>query len=317
MNHIPVLEKEIVHTFSYLSNLKCGIFVDGTAGAGNHSIAIARSDKNRRPRAEFIAIDKDESAIKLSKRNIKKEGLSDCFKFVHDDFKNIKSILEKAEVDRIDGALLDLGVSSMQLDDSSRGFSFKNTDVDLDMRMDQSQTFSAKDVVNGYSKFDLLKIIRDYGEEKHAKRITDNIVVSRKENPIKTVGDLLKILEQSIPKKEQFGKIHYATRTFQAIRIETNSELDRLREAIIDFCDVLSSGSKLAIISFHSLEDRIVKQTFFDLANPCKCPREMPCICNKKTSIRIITRKPIIASDKEIKNNPRSRSAKLRIIEKI
>lgn len=312
MNHIPVLENEIVNIFSYLSAIKDTVFVDGTIGNAGHSISIAE-----RTRTRVIAIDKDQSAIDLSKKNISSKGLSDTFTFIHDDFKNIKSILDKLDITKIDGALLDLGVSSMQLDDTSRGFSFKNPDEELDMRMDQSQTFSAKDIVNGYSKFDLLSIIRDYGEEKHAKRIVDNIVASRKENPIKTVGDLLHILEKSIPKKEQYGKIHYATRTFQAIRIETNGELDGLKEAIIDFCDVLSPGSKFAIISFHSLEDRTVKQTFFDLANPCKCPKEMPCACDKKPTIEIETKKPIIASGEEIAINPRSRSAKLRVITKL
>jgi 16S rRNA (cytosine1402-N4)-methyltransferase len=312
MNHIPVLENEIVNIFSYLSAIKDTIFVDGTIGNAGHSISIAKKTGT-----QVIAIDKDQSAINLSKKNISSKKLSDSFTFIHDDFKNLKNILDKLSVDKINGALLDLGVSSMQLDDTSRGFSFKNPDEELDMRMDQSQTFSAKDVVNGYSKFDLLKILRDYGEEKHAKRIVDNIASTRKEKPIKTVGDLLYIVEKSIPKKKQFGKIHFATRTFQAIRIETNNELDGLGKSIIDFCDVLSPSSKFVIISFHSLEDRIVKQTFFDLANPCKCPKDMPCACNKKPIIKIETKKPIVASNEEVLINPRSRSAKLRIFQKL
>lgn len=317
MNHVPVLLNEVVHTFSYLSNLKEGYFVDGTIGNAGHSLAIARRYKLQDTRNKVIAIDKDLEAIDIAKRNIKTEGLDDIFTFVHDNFKNIEEILNPLNIQKVNGVLLDLGVSSMQLDDKNRGFSFQNLDQDLDMRMDQTQSFSVKDIVNGYSKKEIERILKEYGEERHARKIAENITLERKENPIKTVGQLISILEKTIPKKEQFGKIHFATKTFQALRIETNKELEGLSHAIKKYADILEDGARLAIISFHSLEDRIVKLTFYELSNPCHCPKDMPCACGKKPKYRIVNKKPIIASDKEIMQNPRSRSAKLRVIERL
>ncbi len=332
MKHIPVLKKEIIEQFGYLKN-KGGYFVDGTLGAGGHSLAIASRIKNKAMptgrqelRIKLIGIDKDEMALDIAKERIEKADLKNNFIFVHDDFKNIKHILEEkiprfrsGRPCRINGALIDLGVSSMQLDDKERGFSFSDLEVKLDMRMDRTQELGAFDVVNYYQAEKLEKIFREYGEEKFYKYITRNICRARKEAPIEKVSELLAILEKSIPPKViATSKKHFATNVFRALRIEVNQELTGLDKALMDFIDILDTGARLAVISFHSTEDRIVKETFRKAEKPCVCPPLAPvCACGKKPLVKIITKKPIVASEEELKENPRSRSAKLRVVEKL
>lgn len=336
MLHKPVLLNEVVESFSYLKNGKDSYFVDGTFGAGNHSIALAKKYKLESKRFKIIGIDKDEAALEIAKENALKAGLYDVFILVHDDYKNIKNILrslchsERSEESRdpsalpqddikISGALLDLGVSSMQFDEKERGFSFSDPDQLLDMRMDQTQKLNATTILNYYSEKQIEQILREYGEERFAKYIARKITLIRKNHRFETVGDLLCALKDSIPKKiQQISRIHYATKTFQALRIEVNHELEFLGVALKDFISLLSPGSRLAVISFHSLEDRIVKNTFRELAKDCICPKELPvCNCNHRAVIKILTKHPITATEEEIESNPRSRSAKLRIAEKI
>ncbi|HLC44022.1 MAG TPA: 16S rRNA (cytosine(1402)-N(4))-methyltransferase RsmH [Patescibacteria group bacterium] len=316
MNHISVLKDETINQFNYLKD-KGGVFVDGTLGLAGHSVAIL-NNQNTAASLKIIGIDADESALDRAKKIIFKRGFVENFILVHNNFKNIKSILAELNIEKIDGGLLDLGVSSMQFDTKERGFSFQDPDQPLDMRMDTNQKLTTAMVLNSYPAEKITKILYEYGEERFASRIIKNIVEARKKSPIAKVGDLLDVLEISIPKFfQKRSKIHFATKTFQALRIEVNGELSGLDEAIKDFVSVLKPGAKLAIISFHSLEDRIVKQTFHNLANPCHCPPKMPCVCNLKPSVKILTKKPIIPSESEISTNPRSRSAKLRVIEKI
>jgi 16S rRNA (cytosine1402-N4)-methyltransferase len=319
MKHIPVLENDIVDAFAYLSDKSDLVFVDGTVGEGNHSIAIAERYKKKDTITKFIEIDKDQSALEETMTNIKKAGLSGNFILVQDDFKNIANILADDNIDKIDGALLDLGVSSMQLDQKNRGFSFSDLIVKLDMRMDQSQKLNAILVLNKYPEEKLEKILREYGEEKFSRKIAKNICITRKNKQIETVGDLIYILEKSIPLKfQKTSRVHFATKTFQAVRIEVNGELEGLKEAINDFVSLLKPDGRLAIITFHSLEDRIVKNTFRELASDCICPQNAPvCNCSKVSDVKLITKKPIIATEKEIEMNPRSRSAKLRLVEKL
>ena len=312
--HKSVLNQEILEAFSYLKNTD-GFFVDGTLGFGGHSIAIIT---NLSRKLNILGIDKDESAIRFTKERIETEGLLDNFELINRDFREIKTILAEQKIDQIKGALLDLGVSSMQLDQADRGFSFKSPESALDMRMDQKQKLDAREVLNTYNEDKLTEILRGYGEEKFAKNIARNIIQSRERRPIKTIRDLLNILEISIPAREKFkSKHHFATKTFQAIRIEVNQELEHLKKAIFDISECLLPGTRLAVITFHSLEDRIVKNSFKELENPCHCPPQLPCICQKIPIGKIITKKPIIAGKEELSVNPRSRSAKLRILQKI
>ena len=315
MKHIPVLLDEIIETFKYLK--KGGVFVDGTLGAAGHSIAIANGLQLTTYNLQLIGIDQDQEALEIAKENIEKAGLGDNFILVHNNFKNIAAVLSNLNISKIDGALLDLGVSSMQFDQKERGFSFQDPAQPLDMRMDQNCNITAAKILNEYSESEIIRILRQYGEESFASKIARNIVETRKKKSFATVGDLLEILSVSIPKKFQFGKTHFATKTFQALRIEVNDELNILENTIGDFVKILKPESKLAIISFHSLEDRIVKQTFNKLAHPCTCPPALPCVCGKTPTIKILTSKPIISSESEISANPRSRSAKLRIIQKL
>lgn len=329
MKHISVLKKEILEQFEYLAGKSSGYFVDGTLGFAGHSCAIAQQVESRpvspsairggKSKAKMIGIDKDQAALEQAKKNVAEAGLTDSFIFIHDDFKNINEILDELKIEQIDGCLLDLGVSSMQLDDKTRGFSFSDPDADLDMRMDQTQELDAKKVVNYYSEKQLEDIIRNYGEEKYAYRIAKNICKNRKHKQLETVGDLLYSIEPAIPIIEQRkSRIHFATRTFQAIRIEVNSELTILEQSIKDLVSRLKPGTRIAIISFHSLEDRIVKNTFRELASDCSCPPTSPiCNCTKESEIKIITTKPITPSEEEARSNPRARSAKLRVAEKI
>lgn len=325
MKHIPVLKNEIVACFSYLKELSDGFFVDGTLGIAGHSLAIAEKNKKKEKRIKFIGIDKDESALKLAENNIRKSGLYDNFILVQDDFKNITNVLgqakdnKKISASHIDGALLDLGVSSMQLDQKDRGFSFADLGARLDMRMDQSQKLDAVLLLNHYPEDKIEKILREYGEEKFSRGIAKNICIIRRNKHIETVGDLVYILEKSIPIKiQKTARTHFATKTFQAIRIEVNGELNSLKESLTDFVTHLRPGAKLAVITFHSLEDRIVKNTFRELASDCSCPDNAPiCNCDKVSQVKLINKKPIIATDEEVHINPRSRSAKLRIVEKL
>lgn len=313
MKHISVLEKEILDCFSYIDK-KSGYFVDGTLGLAGHSISLLK----KYPNISIVGIDQDNEALQESRERIEKEKLSDHFILIHNNFKNTDQLLAENKVDSIIGALLDLGVSSLQLDKKERGFSFQDKNQPLDMRMDKDQNKTAADVLNSCPRNELENILNIYGEEKFSRRISENITLFRSQKTIKTVGDLLEILERSIPfSVQKKSKNHFATKTFQAIRIEVNAELIGLDKSILNIFDFLSPGSRLAIISFHSLEDRIVKETFRKIEKPCQCPPKLPCICGLKPKGKVITKKPLIASAEEIGSNQRSRSAKLRIIEKI
>lgn len=287
-----------------------GIYVDGTLGGGGHSYHIASrlSDKGR-----LIGIDQDKDAIKAASERLKEFG--DKVTIVRDNYTNFRKILDDLNVEKVDGILLDIGVSSYQLDNTERGFSY-NADAPLDMRMDDRQKLTAKDIVNEYDEQTLFRIIRDYGEDKFAKNIAKHIVAARREKEIETTGELVEIISGAIPKKLQKNG-NPAKKTFQAIRIELNHELDVLKESIDGMIDSLNIGGRLCIITFHSLEDRIVKQKFKVNENPCTCPPNFPvCVCGKVSKGRIITRKPIVPSDEEIAENKRSKSSKLRIFEK-
>jgi len=314
--HIPVLLNQVVENFSYLKNLKKGYFIDGTLGAAGHSIEILKNVGN--DNITLIGIDKDKKAIAIARRNLKKAGLTNKVIIVNKDFKEIEEIVEKYKIDEICGCLLDLGISSMQIDTPDRGFSFQNPDEVLDMRMDQEAELRASDILNNYTQERIAEILYKYGEEPFARIIAKNIVLYRQEKFIETVGQLLEILLKTLPRKYvATSHKHYATKVFQALRIETNKELEELSEAMKEYEKLLIKGGRLAVISFHSLEDRIVKDTFRSIANPCSCPPKMPCNCGLTPTSEILTRKPMIADDDETSINPRSRSAKMRIIKKI
>jgi 16S rRNA (cytosine1402-N4)-methyltransferase len=313
-SHKSVLINEVVSAFDYLKDVQQGFFVDGTIGLAGHSIALMQN-LNKNVKINFIAIDKDNKALIIAKDKITKNGILDKLILVNDDFSNIKDICSNLQISNICGMLLDLGVSSMQLDDKTRGFSFSVLSAPLDMRMDQHQDLSAADILNTYSQHKLEEILKN-GEEKHYRKVATAICISRKIKVFKTIGDLLDVLDKSLPKK--YRKTHMATDTFRALRIEVNNELSKLSCTLEDIIDLLEPKTKLAVITFHSLEDRIVKNTFKKLEKPCTCPPKIPyCVCGKIPKLKIITKKPIIPSDSEIKNNPRARSAKLRIVEKI
>ncbi len=306
--HVPVMLNEVLEGLNIKED---GIYVDGTLGGAGHSIEIAKRLKN----GTLIEIDQDINAIKKAKTVL--APYENRVTIVNNNFKNIKLVLEDLNIEGVDGILLDLGVSSHQLDEESRGFSYQK-DAPLDMRMDLSQEFSAWDIVNKYSELELEKILWDYGEEKWAKRIAEFIVEERKSRTIDTTLDLVSVIKKAIPKGARQEGHHPAKKTFQAIRIEVNGELKILKNAIIDATHMLNAGGRICIITFHSLEDRIVKDTFKELYQDCICPKEFPvCVCNKKREINIVTRKPIVPSMDEIQTNPRSRSAKLRVAEKI
>ncbi|MBT1278807.1 16S rRNA (cytosine(1402)-N(4))-methyltransferase RsmH [Thermoanaerobacter sp. CM-CNRG TB177] len=305
-SHKSVLLKE---TIEYLNIKPEGIYVDGTLGGGGHSEQILK----RLTKGKLIAIDRDLDAIKASKERLKNYK---NVKYINNNFKNIREILKSLGVDKVDGIILDLGVSSFQLEEVERGFSYMK-DAPLDMRMDKNSTFSAYDVVNKYSQQELEKVIREYGEEKWASRIAKFIVKEREKGEIKTTFQLVEIIKNAIPASARRKGPHPAKRTFQAIRIEVNEELKGLGKAIEDMVEVLRGKGRIAIITFHSLEDRIVKNTFKKLENPCTCPPNMPCICGKKPVVKIITKKPVVPSKEEIETNSRSRSAKLRVAEKL
>ncbi len=306
--HVSVLLNECIEALNILND---GIYVDCTLGGAGHSGEIIKrlSDKGL-----LIGIDQDQDALNEAK--IKLSGYGNL-KLVKNNFQNIYSILEELGLEGVDGILMDLGVSSYQLDNPERGFSYMK-DSPLDMRMNQDGDLTAEYVVNEYSEEELTRIIKEYGEEKFAKRIANFIVKNRNENRITTTWELVDIIKAAIPAKARREGPHPAKRTFQAIRIEVNSELEIISGAIEDSVEKLNKGGRLAIITFHSLEDRIVKNTFRKLENPCTCPSEFPmCICGKEPKVKVITRKPIEPTEDEIKMNPRSRSAKLRILEKL
>lgn len=304
--HKPVLLTECI---SGLKIKPDGIYVDGTLGGAGHSLEIVKklSSKGR-----LIGIDRDEDALKAAKEKLKE------FKnvtYIHDNHDNIKEILKKLNIDKVDGILLDLGVSSYQLDEKERGFSYLGEN-ELDMRMDRSQELTAKDVVNNYKEEKLAKIIYDYGEERYSRRIARTICEKREEKPIETTKELVEIIENSIPKSKQ-NDGHPAKRTFQAIRIEVNNEIKPLYDTITNCIDCLNPGGRLCVITFHSLEDRCVKFAFQDAIGKCTCPPDLPyCVCGAKSKGRIVTKKITVASKKEKEENPRSKSAKLRIFEK-
>lgn len=306
--HISVLLNECLEGLAIKED---GTYVDCTLGGAGHSSHILKKLSSK---GTLIGIDQDNDALKAAKEKLKNYS---NVKFVHNNFYNIDSILTSLDIPNVDGILMDLGVSSYQLDEGERGFSYMK-DAPLDMRMDRDRDFSAYDVVNTYSEEDLYRIIRDYGEEKFAKRIAKFIVDRRNDKPIETTLELVDIIKAAIPAKARREGPHPAKRTFQAIRIEVNGELAILNKAIEDGVKHLNKGGRIAIITFHSLEDRIVKLKYRELANPCTCPKEFPvCVCGRKPLVKIISRKAIEPSKEEVEENPRSRSAKLRVLEKL
>lgn len=307
-NHVPVLYEECISNLKIKPN---GVYVDGTLGGGGHALGIGSHLDND---GMLIGIDRDKDAIDAATKRL--ESLTCRKVFVQNNYANIKDVLSSLDVAGIDGALLDIGVSSFQLDNRERGFSYMQ-DAPLDMRMNRDDDFTAYDIVNGYDKKQLTNIIRKYGEEKWASRISDFIVKERKKEAIKTTGQLVDIIKAAIPASARRDGPHPAKRTFQAIRIEVNSELEQLERAVDAFCDVLRPGGRLCIITFHSLEDRIVKESFHRRLDPCTCPKEFPvCVCGKVSDVVKVTGKPVISGEKELADNPRARSAKLRVIEK-
>lgn len=307
-NHVSVLLNETIEGLNIKPD---GIYADGTLGGAGHSYQIA-SKLNGLGR--LIGFDQDEDAIKASTERLKE------FKnvtIVRSNYRNMKEELNNRGINKVDGILLDLGVSSYQLDTVSRGFSYKE-EAPLDMRMDNRNEVTARDIVNNYSQGDLFRIIRDYGEDKFAANIAKHIVMNRKIKPIETTTELAEIVKAAIPMKFRKQGGHPAKQTFQAIRIELNSELSVLKESLMDMIDLLNPNGRICIITFHSLEDRIVKNIFKEAEDPCTCPKNFPtCVCGKKSKGKVITRKPILPSEEELKLNSRSKSAKLRIFEKI
>lgn len=304
--HISVLLNECIDNLNIRPD---GIYVDGTMGGGGHSLEIAK----RLTTGRLICIDQDPNAHEAAGKRLAE--YKDRITFVRDNFGNIKSILDSLGIEKIDGMLLDIGVSSHQLDEAERGFSYQQ-DAPLDMRMNPDRPFSAYDVVNGYDEDELDRVIFTYGEERWARRIAQFIVKEREAKPIETTGELVDIIKKAVPKGARKDGPHPAKRTFQAIRIEVNGELEVLQRAIDDVAARLAVGGRLCIITFHSLEDRIVKEAFRKQENPCICPPQFPvCVCGKKPLGRVITRKPILPSKEELEKNPRSRSAKLRVLE--
>ena len=307
-SHFSVLLSECIENLDIKPD---GIYVDGTAGGAGHSSKIAE----RLEGGLLIPIDQDEDAIKVISERLAQYG--ERVRIVRDNFSNIKSILDALEIEKIDGLLLDLGVSSYQLDTAERGFSYM-ADAPLDMRMDNRAARSAYTVINEYSADDLKKIIYDFGEERFAPKIVSGIINAREKAPVKTTGELVEIIKNSLPsfaRREEWSSVK---RVFQAVRIEVNKELDVIAPTIEAAVNMMNKGGRIVIITFHSLEDRIVKQTFQALASGCTCPKDFPvCVCGNKPKIKILTKKPILPSDAELAVNSRSKSAKLRVAEKI
>lgn len=306
--HYSVMREECINALNVDKN---GIYVDCTLGGGGHSSLIASKLENGR----LIGIDQDAEAIAAATKRLSE--WSDRVTLVKSNFSDIKTVLEDLGIPKVDGVLFDLGVSSYQLDNADRGFTYR-FDAPLDMRMSLEGTLTARDIVNTYSEKELAKILFDYGEEKNARKIACEIVKSRQKEPIETTYQLNDIIKRAFPPSERYGEKHPSKRTYQALRIEVNGELEILENAVRDAVDCLKPGGRIAVMTFHSLEDRIVKQTFASLATGCTCPKNFPiCVCGNKPKVKIITKKPILPSKEELEENPRSRSAKLRVAEKI
>lgn len=308
-NHISVMLNECI---DFLNPKDGGIYFDGTLGGGGHSFHILSRSA---PTGKLIATDLDDYAIGRASERLSQ--FNGRFDIVKDNFKNFDSVLNSKNIDKLDGVILDLGVSSFQLDDKSRGFSYLSNDQSLDMRMDNTSSLSAKDILNTYSEYQLKSIFSEYGEERFSSQIAKNIVSYRKNKPLELIGELNEIIFNTIPKKfQQDG--HPSKRVFQALRIEVNAELSGLYEAVVGLTRKLKKGGRIVVLTFHSLEDRIVKRAFRDLETDCICDKSLPiCVCGKKKEINIITKHPLIASDDELNINSRAKSAKLRVAEKI
>ncbi len=307
-SHRSILLDEVIEGLNIRPD---GIYVDGTLGGGGHSYQVA---KRLTEGGKLIGIDQDEEAIAAAGERLKE--FSDRVIIERSNYVSFREILNLHGIDKVNGILLDLGVSSHQLDDPERGFSYRE-DAPLDMRMDQRNPVTARDIVNNYSEMELFRMIRDYGEDTFAKNIAKHIVRAREQAPVNTTFELVEIIKQAIPAKVRAKGGHPAKQTFQAIRIELNGELNVLKDSLNGMIDALDEGGRIAIITFHSLEDRIVKNAFRDAEDPCTCPKEFPvCVCGKKSKGKVITRKPILPSEEEQEENPRSKSAKLRIFEK-
>ncbi len=306
--HKPVLLKECIEGLNIRPD---GIYLDGTLGRGGHSLEIAKRLRGGR----LIAVDRDETAIRESRERLKE--YLDRISFVHGNFGEIKRILGELGIDGVDGMLFDLGVSSPQLDDAKRGFSYM-ADAPLDMRMDESSPLTAYEVVNGWDEQRLKRILFEYGEERYTQKIVSNIVKKRAVKPIETTFELVDIIKSSMPPEALREKQHPAKRSFQAIRIAVNDELGSISEMLSDAADMLKRGGRLAVISFHSLEDRLVKNAMQSGEKGCTCPKDFPvCVCGFVPKLKVITKKPVTATKEELEENPRSRSAKLRIAERI
>lgn len=307
--HRSVLLDETIESLNIKPN---GCYVDGTLGGAGHAYEVCKHLNNE---GRFIGIDQDGEAIEAAKKRL--EPFQDKVTIVRSNYVDMMTVLDDLGIEKVDGIVLDLGVSSYQLDNARRGFTYRE-DVPLDMRMDQRKEKTAKNIVNEYSEQELYRIIRDYGEDKFAKNIAKHIVRGRQEKPIETTGELIELIKAAIPMKVRAVGGHPAKKTFQAIRIELNGELDVLTRSIDAMIERLNPGGRLSIITFHSLEDRIVKNKFKENENPCICPPEFPvCVCKRKPKGKVVYRKPILPSDEEIKENKRSKSAKLRVFERI
>ena len=306
--HVPVMPREVIEGLAIKPD---GIYLDCTLGGGGHSELILKKLTTGR----LIAIDKDEEALAFAKQRLAE--YADKVTFVHSDFKRADEVLDELNIDNIDGVLMDLGVSSYQLDAAERGFSYR-FDAPLDMRMDKTQFLTAFNVVNEYNEMDIADILFRYGEERYARKIAANIIRYRADNAIRTTGQLAEIVEKSYPPKERFKGGNPCKRTFQAIRIEVNGELRELDEIIGKLAERLNKGGRICVITFHSLEDRIVKREFQYLEAKCICPPKQPvCTCNKVQTVKIITKKPVVASEEELAVNSRAQSAKLRVAERV